>query len=155
MRPIREWLYPEMKYLPRWVDRQAAMWAFQPRIFKNARFWIVFAIGVPVAAACPWLIAHFARNLPAAASLGGPILYGAVAGALQGLLFGVLFNYLFRKPARRFLREHLNERGFNLCLECGYDLRGQTTPRCPECGTAFSESRLAPPPGVPDGESGP
>ncbi len=28
------------------------------------------------------------------------------------------------------------------CRQCGYDLRGQQTPRCPECGTPFDEDVL-------------
>ncbi len=28
------------------------------------------------------------------------------------------------------------------CLECGYDLRGLTEPRCPECGTPFRSSEV-------------
>jgi len=30
----------------------------------------------------------------------------------------------------------IDERAFN-CRHCGYDLRGLTEPRCPECGTSF------------------
>lgn len=32
------------------------------------------------------------------------------------------------------------------CLRCGYDLRGQTTPRCPECGLEFDPEQLETPP---------
>lgn len=28
-----------------------------------------------------------------------------------------------------------------ICKGCGYDLRGQTEPRCPECGTPFDDAR--------------
>jgi hypothetical protein len=28
----------------------------------------------------------------------------------------------------------------SLCQSCGYDLRGQIEPRCPECGTTFDQS---------------
>jgi hypothetical protein len=41
----------------------------------------------------------------------------------------------FRGPLQRSLREQLLTRGVPICVECGYDLRGQTTPRCPECGS--------------------
>ena len=30
----------------------------------------------------------------------------------------------------------------NCCCECGYNLRGLTEPRCPECGTPFDEKLL-------------
>jgi|GEM_PF-927371 len=31
------------------------------------------------------------------------------------------------------------------CPECGYDLRGNISKRCPECGTAIDMEKLAPP----------
>ncbi len=34
-------------------------------------------------------------------------------------------------------RRHLQER---VCDKCGYDLRGQLEPRCPECGEPFGPS---------------
>ncbi len=30
-----------------------------------------------------------------------------------------------------------NHKGSNTCITCGYNLRGLTEPRCPECGTPF------------------
>lgn len=42
----------------------------------------------------------------------------------------------------RAIRELLNERGFLICAPCGYDLRGQSEPRCPECGTPFAAAAL-------------
>lgn len=53
-----------------------------------------------------------------------------------------------RTSLRRNLRRQLIERGVPICAECGYDLRGQTTPRCPECGREQSpnpEERACPP----------
>jgi hypothetical protein len=40
------------------------------------------------------------------------------------------------------LREELTSRGVPVCIPCGYDLRGQTEPRCPECGTSFDPALL-------------
>ena len=45
-----------------------------------------------------------------------------------------------RGPLRRYRRR---KRG--LCLKCGYDLRGLTEPRCPECATEFDPSNLPAP----------
>ena len=47
-----------------------------------------------------------------------------------------LFYGLFRNRLRRSLRRQLAEGGHAICASCGYDLRGQTEPRCPECGHA-------------------
>ena len=40
----------------------------------------------------------------------------------------------YRRWMRVFLRHYLNEHGIPVCRNCGYDLRGQVDPRCPECG---------------------
>lgn len=46
-----------------------------------------------------------------------------------------MYRSLYIGPVRRAMRDM----GYNLCIECGYDLRGldQTTTRCPECGAAL------------------
>lgn len=40
---------------------------------------------------------------------------------------------IVRGPIRTRWRNH-----YGLCVECGYDLRGNRSHRCPECGTTFS-----------------
>ena len=64
-----------------------------------------------------------------------PGLFGGVAFAL------VLWvtRWLTRTRTQRFLRERLVANGIPVCMSCGYDLRGQTEARCPECGTAFDQ----------------
>ncbi len=49
-----------------------------------------------------------------------------------------------RREVRKAIRKRLVEAGIAVCLSCGYDLRGQTAPRCPECGTPFDQSLLCP-----------
>jgi hypothetical protein len=49
-------------------------------------------------------------------------------------------NALYRGPLRRWRRRR---RG--LCHKCGYNLRGLTESRCPECSTEFDPSTLASP----------
>jgi hypothetical protein len=60
-----------------------------------------------------------------------------------GLAMGVLATWVFRHETRRRLRIRLINLGVPICLHCGYDLRGQTVPRCPECGKPFNR-RLIP-----------
>jgi hypothetical protein len=56
------------------------------------------------------------------------------------LLFGVFPTYAL--IARR-VREHIRiERG--QCLKCGYNLTGNTSGVCPECGTAIASRKRAP-----------
>jgi hypothetical protein len=45
------------------------------------------------------------------------------------------FNVLYLQRKINHLRLHYRP---NCCRTCGYDLRGLTMPRCPECGTAFN-----------------
>jgi hypothetical protein len=46
-----------------------------------------------------------------------------------------IFLVLFRERMRRSLRQQLVEQGHAICIQCGYDLRGQPEHRCPECGS--------------------
>ena len=43
---------------------------------------------------------------------------------------------LIRSPARRRQRR----RGRGLCIECGYDLTGNMSGVCPECGTKIEKA---------------
>jgi len=54
------------------------------------------------------------------------------------LCIGVCYVLVIRKGARRALRQQLNDAGMPTCMDCGYDLRGQIDPRCPECGREFT-----------------
>jgi hypothetical protein len=65
----------------------------------------------------------------------GPFVSG-VSGAI-GLAAA---NYLFRRPIQEHLRAQLNARGIPVCVRCGYNLRGNVTGRCPECGTQAVQS---------------
>ena len=49
---------------------------------------------------------------------------------------------IFRSKLRKALRQELTQaHQIPICIDCGYDLRGQTAPKCPECGTPF-DARL-------------
>lgn len=70
-----------------------------------------------------------------------PLPYGldaVVFGLLMGLTVGPGAILVWRNTVRRSLREQLIEKGIPICLKCGYDLRGQAVPRCPECGAPFA-----------------
>lgn len=47
-----------------------------------------------------------------------------------------------RSVVQRRLREQLVAKDVPICIKCGYDLRGQNVPRCPECGAPFDETLL-------------
>ena len=80
-------------------------------------------------------------------SVAVPAIYlwyhGLLINQIIGLPIAVCtvwaWEHLWRKiHERRWLRlarQILNERGKGrLCIDCGYDLTGNTTGRCPECG---------------------
>lgn len=69
------------------------------------------------------------------AMLAGAVLLGGALVAAEHYL-------LFRTHTQRSLRRQLVERGVPICVACGYDLRGQLEPRCPECGTPCAPSIL-------------
>ena len=52
----------------------------------------------------------------------------------------VSLAFVISSPALllRWMRSKRREPG--VCSQCGYDLRGQVKPRCPECGTPFNET---------------
>lgn len=60
------------------------------------------------------------------------------------LILPLMLSWMWfcRSVVRRRLREQLAAKGVPICIECGYDLRGQNVPRCPECGTPFDETLL-------------
>jgi hypothetical protein len=72
------------------------------------------------------------------------IAYGAVVLIGLAAFFPVLWLRV-RHRVRLDLRERLVALGVPVCLHCGYDLRGQTDPRCPECGRPFDAALLQPP----------
>ncbi len=65
------------------------------------------------------------------------LLLGAPAAAVGGVIISIVGSLVSRKRDRTILRRYLVDAGYLVCLECGYDLRGQTISRCPECGAAF------------------
>jgi hypothetical protein len=71
-------------------------------------------------------------------------LYGPAIGwglpVVVAALACVLIIWLVRKWITRSLREELNRRNLPTCLACGYDLTGNVSGTCPECGTTISQT---------------
>ena len=106
--------------------------------FRAGWFWfglLGYTLGVGFVMALSLLFVR--RYVP----LSGAV-YGGVVGGITGGT-GVLFlQWVWRHRFRRLLRKRLIATGVPICIKCGYDLRGQTEPRCPECGTAFERTLL-------------
>ena len=63
----------------------------------------------------------------------GEVAVVVVAGAVCGSV-GYIGLWFARRKVRFSLRQQLNEQGIRVCMGCGYDLRGQESRPCPECG---------------------
>jgi len=61
----------------------------------------------------------------------GVLIYGLLAGS------PLLLIWLWNRRLRRSLRVQLRRKGVFLCIPCGYDLTGNVSGRCPECGAGI------------------
>ncbi len=72
-----------------------------------------------------------------------PALAHTLLTTLLYLAMGATALHFWWQPRfRKSIRRQLVQAGIAVCMKCGYDLRGQTQPRCPECGTPFDVSPL-------------
>ena len=109
----------------------------------GGRFGLVMFVGeiLGVTLAFPILLRLLGRFEPTA-NLPLPIATLIAVGAPVGC-FTLLYIWLLRTRVRKSLRRLLLEDGIPICLKCGYDIRGLSTPRCPECGEEFDPALLS------------
>ncbi len=109
--------------------------------------WIAF-IAYAVALAVPSVLASAGLLTIAETRVGQRSVTGVKVGAIlcavlpQFYLIPLMYAR-YRKWMRVFLREYLNDHGTPICQNCGYDLRGQVSRACPECGTACDGKTVA------------
>ncbi len=100
------------------------------RVLKQPAHWFI-AGGLQVAG-------QVCINIPASRYARGKGLYGPlVEFALPvgiALLMCILITWIVRQGITRNLREELNQRGSPTCMKCSYDLTGNVSGTCPECG---------------------
>ena len=125
--------YPELQHFASPEQAKQAMHAWEKRRLKMRRFWFgrmgdTWGVGVLVLAILislrPWL------NIPSS-------MFGGIVGGFTGGSGIVVLTWFWRDRCQRFWRQQLIASGIPICLKYGYDLRGQTEARCPECGTPF------------------
>lgn len=107
--------------------------AYHP-VLKSPTYWLI-ALGTQLAGQllCGFLGSQAVRQF---GSYGGlfrwtPPAFGAFAASILTLWF-------VRKRINRNVRRELNRRGMPTCLGCGYDLTGNVSGVCPECGRRIS-----------------
>lgn len=93
----------------------------------------VMLILFPVQVTFEWLFRNWGLRDPYVSPLAAGIWGGIGAAVTQLINAGAM---------RRMARKMLWERGYPVCLKCGYDLAQLTQPRCPECGTEFDEAAI-------------
>jgi hypothetical protein len=71
-------------------------------------------------------------------------LPGVVFFGMSPLLAGLILGCLYRRSLRRSLRRQLNALSKPTCMKCGYNLTGNVSGICPECGTACPAAAAAP-----------
>lgn len=122
---------PEMQQFRSEADRQAALWEMGRDAGNPAswRYWAAVA-SCAVGALAVGALARFLLGYVIWPPWVERLIYFAAMG---GGLF-LIIRYLHRRGARQELRAKLRKSGVPVCLKCGYNLTGNTTGVCPECG---------------------
>jgi len=110
--------------------RGSGRWGF----VASGRVWVSFLIFFLITSAYIWGVQDQLVELH-------PVVR-RIALSLVVILASGTAIWFVRPLVRRSLREQLVAKGVPICVRCGYDLRGQIEPRCPECGSAFDERFL-------------
>ncbi len=130
--------YPELALFESDAEARAAVEGFQGHLLRTRRFWLYALLGVLLCCGMGPLILFGLRSqltLPRALEV---LIIGGSAAAVAMMAM----NRVWHRPMQTYVRRQLLDRGVAVCLNCGYDLRGLTEPRCPECATPFEMSKL-------------
>jgi hypothetical protein len=134
---IPGFLFPELLQFEN-EEQSNAAWERAIPVFTFSKWaWGIAAVGIvvwgPSSHRLEALLASLFPSLP-----DSLVEYTSLAIFAVLAMFGAgVALWLVRIPIRRSLRESLIACGMPLCMHCGYDVRGQTDPRCPECGRDF------------------
>jgi hypothetical protein len=127
--------YPELELFPDDETRITILKQLQRGMIRTRRFWLA-CVGHGIATTAVVAVSPSILGLVVFGSYPG-WLVSFIPAMVLGIGFGFGLQFLWRKPVQKRLREELVSRGIPICIPCGYDLRGQIEPRCPECGRGF------------------
>ncbi len=145
MQQIPAWArrrFPELDSFETDAQRTEAWFAATSALKFNWRYWVMllvllsaFAVGTVMCV----------QSVLPRLDIGNPFLKTALP-ALIVSFFSIVLSLaavlIFRRSVALSIRRRLLDAGIPVCLACGYDLRGQHQPRCPECGRPFDASIL-------------
>ncbi len=108
-----------------------ALWsaAYLP-VFRSPTYWLIALV--------TQVVAQFAVVVPLSRlarqrGLYGPVVQFGLPGIVAAFAVFVII-WLVRRRITRNLRHELNRGGLPTCLKCGYNLTGNVSGVCPECG---------------------
>ena len=144
IRPALSRRYPEIELFDSPAAATDAVRAWKKQLYRKPMFWVAlvgYGCGAGVCVAVALMLVRRWVAVPLS-MFGG--LIGGIAGGIIGGSGVAAATWFWGRRFHRFLRERLLALGVPVCLKCGYDLRGQTEPRCPECGTPFDPALIQP-----------
>jgi hypothetical protein len=133
--------YPELHLFENDESRKKALGLARSLFTKSPAFWVRYfgygLLGITFVAVFLRVFRVF-EGVPSLPRFvrGLPIVL------IEVWLLDIITMYLTKNTIRHSLRLQLQEIGIPVCLNCGYDLRGQVEPRCSECGRAFDPALL-------------
>ena len=127
-------LFPELKRIEDEAVRGEVYREASRALVAKPTYWLAL-LGVPIGASILGVLGLqvLQRYVNISNVVGTAVIGGVIGGTFTGSA-----QFLFRKPMQRKIRELLNERGIEICVHCGYDLRGNPDDTCSECGRATS-----------------
>jgi hypothetical protein len=139
-------LFPELELVVDQQERRRILSAASSHIHMRPIFWIALIAGsIVISVVLSLALVGLGRYVRISAGVRAGIVATIISASI-----GLLAQYAFRKPMQKYIRQRLVEMGIPICIACGYDLRGQQEPRCPECGTP-AEPGPQPPTASPNG----
>lgn len=122
------WLFPELRHFHTLTDAG--------RAYRRAAWRSGYALAFIVLVLAVFVI-PFQRYYMRVGELQSWITIVLVGGV------PIWVTFVFRRRMRTSLRRELALYGHPICVRCGYDVRGLTEPRCPECGAVFHAGFVA------------